>query len=63
MSERKNILVVEDDREISNATCLRLAQPGFAAQALYEGGDVVRRPKATPPKSSCSTCDCRTSTA
>lgn len=50
MSEPKNILVVEDDREISNATCLRLRAAGFAAQALYEGCDVVRRAESDPPE-------------
>ena len=50
MSERKNILVVEDDREISNATCLRLRAAGFAAQALYEGADVVRQAEVGRPE-------------
>lgn len=50
MSDRKNILVVEDDREISNATCLRLRAAGFAALALYEGGDVVRHAQNDRPE-------------
>jgi DNA-binding response OmpR family regulator len=48
--ERKNILVVEDDREISNATCLRLRAAGFAAQALYDGGDVVPQAESERPE-------------
>jgi DNA-binding response OmpR family regulator len=50
VSERKKILVVEDDREISNATCLRLRAAGFTALALYEGGDVVRQAENGRPE-------------
>lgn len=50
MSDRKFILVVEDDREISNATCLRLRAAGFAAEALYEGCDVVRHAESYRPE-------------